>query len=133
MCNPSSIQKYGYQPANVRWTITRGDTAQLSIDFLENDETTGFDTDGWTYQATAYDPQGDVLDVLQTASEGYSVTITAPASITANWGTKYQAVVADIPFDLQVTIPNLSGEPTIWTPVLGNITVLGDITPGGCL
>jgi len=38
-----------------------------------------------------------------------------------------------LPFDLQITIPAASGEPTVWTPVIGTICVLGDITPGGSL
>lgn len=111
----------------------RGDTASLEVEFLEIDETTPFDTDGWTYKATSYDPTGSVLDdLLVTATTGV-VTITADPCITEKWGTAYKTVVAELPFDLQITIPAASGEPTVWTPVIGTICVLGDITPGGSL
>jgi hypothetical protein len=49
----------------------------------------------------------------------------APASITELWGTGYKSVVTELTFDLQVTIDN-----TIWTPVIGTISVFGDITGG---
>ena len=41
-------------------------------------------------------------------------------------------VVAELPFDLQVTISD-AGEDTVWTPVIGTICVLGDVSPGGSL
>ena len=98
----STIQKYGANPASIQWKVVRGDTAVLNVDFLQNDEITGFNCTGWTYVATAYDPNGDVLDELVVDSNGYSVTITAPASLTLNWGSKYKSIVAELPFDLQV-------------------------------
>ncbi len=131
-CSPQ-IQKYGADPASVQWKVVRGDTASIEIEFLEIDETTPFDTDGWTYKATSYDPTGSVLDdLLVTATTGVAV-ITADPCITEKWGTAYKTVVAELPFDLQVTIPAASGEATVWTPVIGTICVLGDITPGGSL
>jgi hypothetical protein len=131
-CSPQ-IQKYGADPASVQWKVVRGDTASLEIEFLEIDETTPFDTDGWTFKATSYDPTGSVLDdLLVTATTGV-VTITADPCITEKWGTAYKTVVAELPFDLQITIPALTGEPIVWTPVIGTICVLGDITPGGSL
>jgi hypothetical protein len=48
----------------------------------------------------------------------------APASLTANWGTGFKSVVTELTFDLQVTID----AETIWTPLIGTISVLGDIT-----
>lgn len=134
MCT-SSIQKYGANPISVKWNIVRGDTAELYVDFLELDETTGFDCAGWTYKATAYDINGDVLDELVTLSDGHSVTIQAPASLTLNWGSSYKSVVAELPFDLQVIIEEDSGpyEDTVWTPIIGTITVIGDVSPGGSL
>jgi len=113
----------------------RGDTAELFIDFLELDESTGFDCSGWTYKATAYDINGDVLDELVTSAEGHSVTIIAPASLTLNWGSSYKTVVAELPFDLQVIIEvgSGAGEDTVWTPIIGTITVIGDVSPGGSL
>lgn len=132
MCTPT-IEKHGATPANVQWTVVRGDTARLNVKFLEDDESTFFDTEGWEYRATVYDPNGDVLDELEVEYEDTSdVTIIAPASITENWGTAYKSVVAELSFDLQAVIPE-SGEDTIWTPVIGTICVLGDITPGGSL
>jgi len=131
MCTPET-EKYGATPANIQWTVVRGDTAKLQIQFLEDDEVTGFDTDGWTYKATSYDPNGDILDDLTVDAEGHSVTIIAPASITENWGTSYKSVVTELSFDLSVTIVD-GLETTIWTPVIGTICVLGDVTPGGSL
>lgn len=136
MCSPEQIKKYGAQPANIQWSVVRGDTAVIKVEFFESNGTTEWDTDGWTYKSTAYDPQGNELDELAvTPGDGY-VTITADASITETWGTGYKSVVAELPFDLQVTIP---GEDTsagteddiIWTPVIGTIRVLGDVTPPG--
>jgi hypothetical protein len=131
-CSPQ-IQKYGADPASVQWKVVRGDTASLEVEFLEIDETTPFDTDGWTFKATSYDPMGSVLDDLLVTANTGSVVITAEPCITQNWGTTYKTVVAELPFDLQVTIPTESGDSIIWTPVIGTICVLGDITPGGSL
>ncbi len=111
----------------------RGDTATLEVEFLEIDETTPFDTDGWTYKATSYDPTGSVLDDLMVTATTGSVVITAEPCLTEKWGTAYKTVVAELPFDLQITIPAATGEDTVWTPVIGTICVLGDITPGGSL
>jgi hypothetical protein len=131
-CSPQ-IQKYGADPASVQWKVVRGDTATLEVEFLEIDESTPFDTDGWTYKATSYDATGSVLDDLPvTATTGVAM-ITVDPCITEKWGTAYKTVVAELPFDLQITIPAASGEPTVWTPVIGTICVLGDITPGGSL
>ena len=131
-CSPQ-IQKYGADPASVQWKVVRGDTATLEVEFLEVDETTPFDTDGWTYKATSYDATGSVLDDLPvTATTGVAM-ITVDPCITEKWGTAYKTVVAELPFDLQITIPAATGEDTVWTPVIGTICVLGDITPGGSL
>jgi hypothetical protein len=131
MCAPI-IEKFGATPANIQWTVVRGDTATLLVEFLEDDEVTGFDTSDWTYKATAYDPIGDVLDDLAVEVDGHTATITAPASVTSNWGTAYKQVAAELKFDLQVIIEAGSGidADMVWTPVLGTICVLSDITPG---
>jgi len=136
-CSPS-LEQYGAEPVNVQWKVVRGSNGSLVIDFLEIDETTPFDTDGWTYKATSYDPTGNVLDDLPVEATTGAVTITVDACITENWGTGYKNVVAALPFDLQVTIPGsaVSGSETediIWTPVIGTICVLGNVTPGGSL
>jgi hypothetical protein len=131
MC-ASTIEKYGASPANIQWTVVRGDTATLLVEFLEDDEITPFDCDSWTFKATSYDPMGNVLDNLTTTVDDNKVTITAPASITENWGTGYNQVAAELRFDLQVIIEGGSGldADTVWTPVIGTICVLSDMTPG---
>ena len=132
MCDANITQTYGADPARIQWKVVRGDTASLRVDFLNLDETTYWDNTTWTYSATSYDPKGDILDELTVeAFTGY-VVITAPASLTGYWGTKYTPIVAELSFDLQVTIPNTQSD-LVWTPVIGTICVLGDITPGGSL
>lgn len=132
MCTPTT-EKLGATPANIQWTVVRGDSSTLSVQFLEDDEVSGWDIGSWIFAATAYDVTGDILDELAVTVSGHTATIFISADITKNWGTKYTSVVAELPFDLQATIPAESGDPedTIWTPVLGTICVLGDITPGG--
>ena len=136
-CSPS-LEQYGAEPVNVQWKVVRGSNGSLVVDFLEIDETTVFDTAGWTYKATSYDATGNVLDDLPVEATTGSVTITVDSCITENWGTGYKNVVAELPFDLQVTIPGetvsgITAEDIIWTPVIGTICVLGNITPGGSL
>ena len=58
----STIEKYGASPANIQWTVVRGDSATLKVEFFEDDEITKYDTSDWTYSATSYDSNGDVLD-----------------------------------------------------------------------
>lgn len=129
MCAPT-VEKHGASPANIQWTVVRGDSATLKVEFFEDDETTYFDTSDWEFLATAYDASGDFLDELQVVAEDGYVEIKASADITQNWGANYKTVVAELPFDLQVTITSGS-DITTWTPVIGTICVLGDITPGG--
>lgn len=131
MCTPS-VEKFGATPANIQWTVVRGDTGTFRVDFLDNDEVTYFDTSNWSYSATAYDKTGDFLDELVVEEyEGY-VIVKALPEITANWGTAYRPIVAELLFDLQVTITNES-ETIVWSPVIGTICVLGDVTPAGVL
>jgi hypothetical protein len=75
---------------------------------------------------------GNVLDNLTVTDVNNKVTITAPASITENWGTGYNQVAAELRFDLEVIIEGGSGidADTVWTPVVGTICVLSDMTPG---
>ncbi len=131
MCSPT-VEKFGATPANIQWTVVRGDSSSFTVSLLENDEVTEFDTEGWTFSATAYDPISDFLDDLPVTVDGSVVTVTAPSSVTTNWGTKYKSVVAELSFDLQAVVPDGSSTIT-WTPVIGTICVLGDITPGGSL
>ena len=136
-CSPS-LEQYGAEPVNVQWKVVRGSNGSITIDFLEIDETTAFDTAGWTYKATSYDATGNVLDDLPVEATTGSVTITVDSCITENWGTGYKNIVAELPFDLQITIPGetvsgVTAEDTIWTPVIGTICVYGNVTPGGSL
>tara|TARA_B110000259_G_scaffold185611_1_gene235023 strand:+ start:4561 stop:4947 length:387 start_codon:yes stop_codon:yes gene_type:complete len=126
MTSPCSPEITGANPAIVQWSVIRGDTSELRFDFYENDEITLFDTSGWTYLASAYDFKGEVVDELTVvAGDGY-VNVIATPEITALWGTGYGKVVAELAFDLQVTIDGT----TVWTPVIGTISVLGDVTGG---
>jgi hypothetical protein len=131
MCAPT-VEKYGASPANIQWTVVRGDTATLLVEFLEDDEITPFDCSDWTFRATAYDPMGNVLDNLTVTVDDNEATITAPASVTEDWGTGYNQVAAELRFDLEVIIEGGSGAnaDTVWTPVIGTICVLSDMTPG---
>jgi hypothetical protein len=123
ICSP---EVFGADPANIVWQVVRGDTAKIRIEFLEDDEVTYYDTTGWQFVATSYDFRGDVLDELSvTINPGY-VDVVASSEITQFWGTGYRSAVAELAFDLQVTIDN----DTVWTPVVGSIRVLADVTPG---
>lgn len=121
ICGP---EVFGADPARIKWQIVRGDTSPLRVEFLEDDEVTYFDTSNWTFEATSYDPQSDYLDSLEVTSGNGYVDILVPASITQYWGTGYKSVVTELTFDLQVTIDN----DIIWTPLIGTISVLGDVT-----
>jgi hypothetical protein len=115
---------FGADPARIKWQIIRGDTSPLRVEFLQDDEETYFDTSDWTYESSTYDPQSDFLDALEvTPGNGY-VDIMAPSSLTQYWGTGYKSIVTELTFDLQVTID----EETIWTPLIGTISVIGDVT-----
>lgn len=130
----SSTHQYGLNPTNIQWTIVRGSTATLRIDFLDTDEVTAWDIDGWTFKATAYDPDGDVLDDIAVAVEDGYIVLDATWCITDHWGTSYSDVVAELRFDVRATIPGTGGaKDTLWTPVLGTIKVLGNVTPAGSL
>jgi hypothetical protein len=130
------IEKLGASPANIQWTVVRGDNANLKVEFFEDDEVTPYDTSAWSFSATAYDPSSDVLDelVVETYEDGV-VYILADKNITENWGgTRYKPIVAELRFDLTATIPGdgVSGGggdlETVWTPVVGTICVLGDVS-----
>jgi hypothetical protein len=124
----SIIEQYGANPKTIQWNIVRGDTASLRIEFLENDEVTKIDTSEWTYLATVFNSfEGESESLSLTASDGY-VDITATPEQTAAWGLGYSTVVAELPFDLQITTNEI-----VWTPVIGTIRVLSDVTPGGSL
>lgn len=121
LCGP---EIFGADPIRLKWQVVRGDTATMRVEFFENDEETTYDISGWDFISTTYDITGDVLDELTvTVGDGY-VDIKATPDITEYWGTGYSTVVTELMFDLQVTID----DGTVWTPVIGTINVLGDIS-----
>lgn len=120
MCGP---EIFGADPVRIKWNVVRGDTASLRVEFLDNDEVTYFDTSEWEYVSSSYDPKGDIIDELTVnPGEGY-VDIVAGSDLTQFWGTGYGSALAELTFDLQVTIDD-----TVWTPVIGNILVIGDVS-----
>ena len=126
----NQIEQYGADPAKIQWSVVRGDTSTIQVQFLENDEVTFLDTSNWTYTSTAYDPVTKIsydLDVFD--GEGF-INITASPEQTDTWGTGYRPLVSELSFDVQVT---RTTDNVIWTPVTGTICVLGDTTRGGSL
>jgi hypothetical protein len=126
MCGTSSINQVGANPVNIKWKVVRGDTATLRVDFLEDDEVTPIDIDDWSFISSSYDSSGDLLDELTVDKYDGYVIITAPAETTKYCGVGYKSIVADLPFDLEIT----TDDDVIWTPIIGTITVYSDITPG---
>jgi hypothetical protein len=124
MSNCSTIpENFGADPAFVQWKVVRGDTARIRIEFYESDGETYYDISSWTFVSSAYDLKNGGFDTLTvTAGSGY-VDITAPANLTATWGTGQTTIVTEMSFDLQVTINSEK-----WTPVIGKITVLADVS-----
>ena len=130
-CNncSSEIQTIGSNPAMINWKVVRGDTSRLRVEFLENDEVDNYDTSDWTYVSTAYNKNNQESYTLEvTPGTGY-VDIVAPANVTAEWGAQRAGTVAELDFDLQVTFD----DNTVWTPVVGVISVTADITLYGGL
>lgn len=132
-CNDNNKQEtIGADPANIHWKVVRGDTSKLRVEFYENDETTYKDTSTWLYAATAHNEvTGIDYNLIVETYSGYVDIVALPAD-TEDWGVTYSSLVAELSFDLEVTIPSLvSGEDdVIWTPVIGTISVIGDVTRG---
>ena len=122
MCGP---EIFGADPVKIKWNVVRGDSASLKVEFLDNDETTYFDNSTWTYAASAYDPKGDIIDELEVVPGNGYVEIKASPDVTAYWGTGYGSQIAELTFDLEVTIGD-----TVWSPVIGTIKVIGDVSGG---
>jgi hypothetical protein len=122
-CAPKA---FGADPVSIKWNVVRGDTAMLSVQFLEDDEKTFLDTSDWEFSATAYDPSTGLVDDLEVNPASGAVEIVAPAFITEGWGVGPGGQVASLRFDLQV----ITSEDFTWTPVIGTISVIGDVTGG---
>jgi hypothetical protein len=116
----------GAEPENVQWNIVRGDDASALFEWYEDDGVTLKNTYTWTYAASAYNPKTATSYSLTCTAGTGNVTISIPSSISSLWGSGSTAIVAELGFDLQVTI---SGKK--WTPILGNIIVRSDITGSG--
>ena len=121
LCGP---EVFGADPINIKWQIVRGDTSTMRVEFFQNDEETTYDISSWDFVSTASDIRGDVLDEMNVVvGDGY-IDIIAPSEVTSNWGTGYSSVVAELIFDLEVTLD----DGTVWTPVVGTIKVIGDVS-----
>lgn len=112
----------GAEPAIVKWRAVRGDTASIMVQFLQSDETTAYDTAGWTYIATAYEERVDQSHTLDIQVNSGYIKIIANAEITSQWAIGLKT--GELSFDVQVTI---DGD-TVWTPIIGTINVIGDVT-----
>lgn len=121
----SISDSFGLTPAHVKWNVVRGDTSELFVEFLENDESTVYDISEWEFSSSAYDFKGDVLDELDVVPSAEGVTIIAQSDITEYWGAGYNSTVAELAFDLQVIVNN-----KVWTPIIGTIKVQADVTGG---
>jgi len=120
MCGPDI---FGADPVKIKWNVVRGDSASLRVEFLDNDEETYFNTSTWTYRASAYDPKGDIIDELEVVTHSGYVDVKASSDVTQYWGTGYGSAIAELTFDLEVTIDTV-----VWTPVIGTIKVIGDVS-----
>ena len=119
-------QVLGIEPVSIRWNIVRGDTSSIRVQFLEADEVTSVDTSEWIFEASAYNPKDSVFDDLDVQVDGNELVITAFSDLTEYWGRGIDRTVAELSFDLQVVLDRN----TVWTPIVGNITVIGDVTGG---
>lgn len=124
-CNTSNTN-IGSSPSSIKWDVVRGDTASLLIEFLDDDEVTYFDTTGWEYTSTVFDPKTSEFYELEVVADDGFVTVIATPDITESWGTGITSVVNELRFDLQVVLP----DDTTWTPIIGVVKVLGDVTGG---
>ena len=116
-------ENFGADPAYIKWNVVRGDTARIRVEFYETDGETYQDISTWTFKSSAYDLKTGDFDLLTvTKSTGY-VDITAPDTLTKTWGTGQSRLLAELSFDLQVTINS-----EIWTPVIGTIVVISDVS-----
>ena len=114
----------GAQPARVKWNVVRGDTSVLRVEFYERDERNPYDTTGWTFISTVYDRRGKTISQLDVEAFDGFITITATPEVSRTWGVGFNDRVAQLDFDVQVTID----DDIVWTPVIGIISVIGDIT-----
>jgi hypothetical protein len=123
ICKP---EIFGSSPLNVMWKVVRGDTAVFKVKFFEPDEETPINISSWSFESTAFDPRNQSFQELEVSLEDGYVVITADADLTQSWGLGVSSQVAELTFDLEVNI----GVDTVWTPIIGTISVIGDVTGG---
>lgn len=116
----------GVEPINLKWNVVRGDTASLRVDFFQEDEETRIDISDWRFEATAYNPRNSSFSELSVTVNSGWIVITAEDDVTGSWGTGIQSRVNELSFDVEVTLD----DNTVWTPVRGFISVIGDVTGG---
>ena len=117
---------FGANPAYIKWDVVRGDTSVLRVEFYNNDENNPYDTTDWTYVCTVHNKRTNEFFSLDVTNGDGFATITATPAITSQWGDGINDLVAQLDFDLEVTIE----ENIVWTPVIGSVSVIGDITGG---
>jgi hypothetical protein len=113
----------GSEPSNIKWTVVRGDDASATFEWYEDDGVTPKNTSAWSYAASAYNPKTKTKYILTCTAGTGKVTVDIPSATSALWGTGSSAIVAELNFDLQVTVAGKK-----WTPILGNLVVRSDIT-----
>ena len=122
-CSSDSPILIGAEPQTIKWTVVRGDDASANFEWYEDDGVTLKNTTTWTYAASAYDPKTSTKYSLTCTAGTGSVVVSIPNATSALWGTGSSSIVAELNFDLQVTIASKK-----WTPILGTIVVRSDIT-----
>lgn len=122
-CSPDSPIFIGSEPQNIKWTVVRGDDASATFEWYEDDGVTLKDTSEWTYAASAYDPKTQTSYELDCTPDDGKVTVDILNTISELWGTGSSSIVAELIFDLEITISSKK-----WTPVIGTIVVRSDIT-----
>jgi hypothetical protein len=127
MNNSYIPESFGSDPFVAKWQVVRGDDCEFKVEFYKVDGVTLEDTSSWTFAATAYDTKlSTSYSLTTTTNSDGTLLVVAPATLTAQWGTAYKTIVNELAFDIQVTI---NSKP--WTPIIGTITVLGDVTRNG--
>jgi hypothetical protein len=123
LCAPDVL---GLEPVNITWNIVRGDTANIRIDFLEEDETTYYDISQWQIISTVYDPKTTIFDEISVTKNQGWIVVTATAEETRLWGNGMKSRLNELAFDVEVIL----NDGSVWTPVKGSISLIGDVTGG---
>ena len=114
----------GSTPVNIEWNIVRGDTATLRVDFLQDDEVTAYDITTWGIECTVYNPKNGANNDLDITKNDGWIVVTARADLTAQWGDGIRYRANELNFDIEVTL----NDGTVWTPVIGVISLIADVS-----